>query len=293
MRCCRHLTLIVLSLVLVLPGVSQAQGKKSRILFVTQSKGFVHSSVKRKDTLSVAEVALTELGENSGEFVVHCTQDCAADFTKDNLQNYDIVAFYTTGDLPIAQADRDYFFQEWLKQAGHGVLGFHSAMDTFKDYEPYWDMIGGSFLAHPWTSNVQVTLTNYEPENPLVASFGKEFTLKEEIYMYNHWQPNKVHLLMSLDYAKSPTKNAVPVQQGYHVPVCWIKSYGQGRVYCNNLGHNETTWSNPAYHKSIVEAVKWIRGDFNVDTTPNPEVSAEAEKKAQADFKAGGFVIKK
>jgi len=271
---------------------ADAADKKTRILFVTQSKGFVHSSVKRSDSLSVAEIALTQLGETSGEFEVDCTQDCEADFTKENLQKYDIVAFYTTGALPISPENLDYFFKDWLKQKGHGVLGFHSAMDTFKDYEPYWDMIGGTFLSHPWGSGTQVTITNHEPENPLTKSFGKEFTLKEEIYMYNHWQPKKVHLLMSLDYAKSPVNAAVTVQNGYHVPVCWIKNYGEGRVYCNNLGHNEKTWTDKAYHDSIVAAVKWIRGDFDVDATPNPEVSAEQEAKAQADFKAGNFKAK-
>ncbi|SFI56863.1 hypothetical protein SAMN05421753_110102 [Planctomicrobium piriforme] len=289
----RRLLLVLCACVLLPVTTASAADKKTRILFVTQSKGFVHSSVKRGDSLSVAEIALTQLGEKTGQFEVDCTQDCAADFTKENLQKYDIVAFYTTGELPIPDDAKDYFFKVWLKEKGHGVLGFHSAMDTLDKYEPYWDMIGGSFLSHPWTSGTQVTLTNYEPENPLTAPFGKDFTLKEEIYMYRHWQPEKVHVLLSLDYAKSPTKNPVPTELGYHVPVCWIKNYGEGRVYCNNLGHNETSWTNQAYLDSITAAVKWIRGDFDVDATPNPQVSTEAEAKAKADFEAHGFTSKK
>jgi len=262
----------------------------ARVLFVTQSVGFKHGSVTRpQETLAPAEIALTQLGETTGLFTVHCTQDCAADFTKENLQNYDIVAFYTTGDLPIADEDKEYFFNEWLKEKGHGVLGFHSALDTLHSYEPYWDMIGGVFLSHPWNYQTPVVLTNHEPDNPLMKSFGPEFSLKEEIYMYRHWQPEKVHVLMSLDYAKSPIEAPVDVSQGYHVPVCWIKNYGEGRVYVNNLGHNETTWISPEYLESITQAVRWIRGEFDVDTTPNPELSAELEKKAQADFVSGGF----
>lgn len=270
----------------------EAADGKTRILFVTQSVGFKHGSVNRKEGLAPAEVALTQLGEKTGLFTVHCTQDCAADFTKENLQNYDIVAFYTTGNLPIADADKDYFFKEWLPAKGHGVLGFHSALDTFHEYEPYWDMIGGTFISHPWTSKTNVTLTNLEPDNPLMKSFGKEFQLQEEIYMYRHWQPEKVHLLMSLNYAKSPVSNPVDTQYGYHVPVCWIKEYGKGRVYVNNLGHNETTWTNPAYLESITQAVKWIRGEVQVDATPNPAVSAAQEKKAREDFEKGNFKAK-
>ncbi len=76
---------------------------KVKALFLTQSKGFVHGSVNRRnETLAPAEIAMTQLGQQTGLYELHCTQDAAADITKDNLKNYDIVMFYTTGDLPIS-----------------------------------------------------------------------------------------------------------------------------------------------------------------------------------------------
>lgn len=276
-------------------GMSQTEATCSaadgpvRMLFVTQSKGFVHGSVRRQETLAPSEIALTQLGEQTGLFRVDCTQDCAADFTRDNLKNYQIVAFYTTGDLPIADADKEYFFNEWLKQPGHGVLGFHSAADTYHNYEPYWDFIGGTFISHPWGSGNTVTLTNHEPENLLTAPFGPEFVVKDEIYMYRHWQPEKVRVLLSLDYSKSPTGAPVNTEYGYHVPVCWVKNYGEGKLYFNNLGHNEVTWTNKEFLASITQAVKWIRGEVQIDASPNPAVSAAQEEKARKDFVTGGF----
>ena len=286
-----RLKFCVTALLCLATNFLQAEEKPdpSRVLFVTESVGFKHSSVTRDKTLAPAEIALTQLGEKTGLFRVDCTQDCAADFTKENLQNYDIVAFYTTGTLPIGEEDLNYFFSEWLKQKGHGVLGFHSAADTFHDDERYWDMIGGTFIKHPWGAGTQVTITNHEPSNSLTQSFGSELTLKEEIYMYKNWQPEKVHLLMSLDYSKSPTDVAVNTEYGYLVPVCWIKNYGEGHVYFNNLGHNESTWTQSEYLESIAAAVKWIRGEINVDATPNPQLSKVLEGKARADFKQGGF----
>ena len=289
-------TLIAAALVcgLLQSTPAAAAEKPSRVLFVTQSAGFRHGSVTRPEgKLAPAEIALTQLGQQTGTFEVDCTQDCAADFTKSNLQNYDIVAFYTTLDLPIADEDREYFFKEWLPQKGHGVLGFHSAGDTFHEYEPYWDMMGGTFIGHPWNSNAKVTLINHDPENPCVQPFGQDFVIQDEIYMYRHWQPEKVRVLLSLDYARSPTTSEVPTAHGYHVPVCWVKEYGQGRVYYNNLGHNEASWTNPAYLQSITNAVAWMRGEVEVDATPNPDVSAAQEEKAAHDFVAGGFKQKK
>ena len=169
--------------------VEQVEAKDSpvRILFVTQSAGFRHGSVTRKEgNLSVSERVMTELGISSNEFRVDCTQDVAKDFTKEKLEHYDIVMFYTTGKLPIAKEDLDYFFNDWLKQKGHGFIGTHSAADTFKDYEPYWDMIGGSFNGHPWGSGSTVTITNHEPNHPIVKAWGEEFTLKDEIYQFKN-----------------------------------------------------------------------------------------------------------
>ena len=65
-----------------------------RILMVTQSAGFKHGSVTRKEAkLSPAEQVVTEMGIRSKLFRVDCTQDAKKDFTKENLQNYDIVWF--------------------------------------------------------------------------------------------------------------------------------------------------------------------------------------------------------
>ncbi len=262
----------------VLTDLSAAEKAKSRVLMVTQSAGFVHGSVRRPaDQLAPSEIAMIQLGQKTGLFQVDCTQDVAADFTKENLQKYDIVMFYTTGALPIADADRQYFFGEWLRTKGHGFLGFHSAADTYGDYEPYWDMVGGTFNGHPWNAGNTVTISVHEPSSPLMKPFGEEFQIRDEIYQYKNWQPQKVRVLMSLNMAKcEPSKP-------YHVPVCWIKDYGDGRVYFNNLGHNETSWADERYLESITQAIHWIRGEVELDATPNPELSEAQEKKAAAD----------
>jgi type 1 glutamine amidotransferase len=262
-------------------SVAEEKKSVSRVLMVTQSQGFVHGSVRRPDAgdaekkLAVAEIAMIELAQKSGLFTIDCTQDVASDFTKDNLQNYDIVMFYTTGSLPIAESDRDYFFKEWLPSKGHGFIGFHSAADTYGDYQPYWDMVGGTFNGHPWNAGNTVTINVHEPDHPTMKSFGKEFTIKDEIYQYKNWQPEKVRVLMSLDMSRCTP--SMP----YHVPVAWVKSYGEGRVYFNNLGHNEATWSDPRFIDSITAGVKWIRGDVEGESKPNPELSAAQEEIAK------------
>lgn len=274
MKSVRVAALILISLSVFRPSTA---AEKSRVLMITQSVGFRHGSVNRKDKdLAVAEIAMTQLSQSSELFTVHCSQDATSDLTKKNLEKYDIVMFYTTGPLPVYANDMHYFLNTWLKQKGHGFIGYHSATDTFKDYEPYWDMVGGSFNGHPWGAGTTVTVSVHEPDHPTMTPFGKEFQIRDEIYQYKNWQPKKVRVLMSLNMAKcKPSKP-------YHVPVAWVKSYGAGKVYVNNLGHNESSWTDARYLKSITNAVKWIRGDVQGESAPNPEVSAAQEELAKS-----------
>jgi len=253
----------------------------ARILMVTQSKGFRHGSVTRKDgELSPAERAITELGIGSGLFRADCTQDVEKDFTKENLQNYDIVFFYTTGDLPIPDDVKEYFFNDWLKKKGHGFIGAHSATDTYHNYQPYWDMIGGTFNGHPWGSGEHVTVTVHDKNHPASKPWGDEFEIQDEIYRFKNWQPEKVRVLMSLNMAKTEKKEA------YHVPIAWVKNYGDGKVFYISLGHNEAVWANPKYMESVLGGIKWILNKEDGDATPNPDLSSAQEQKAKADVEA-------
>ena len=276
----RSLLIVLSAILIVLPTSSFAADKPARVLFLTQSKGFVHGSVKRKgQELSPSEIAMKQLGQQTGLFTVDATQDAAADFTRENLENYDIVMLYTTGELPISDEAKDYFLTKWLTQPGHGVIGFHSATDTYRNDKPehawYREMIGGTFAGHPWGAGTTVTIAVHDPEHPAMQPFGEEFQIKDEIYQYVNFVPENVHVLMSLDMSKcKPSKP-------YHVPVAWCREWGEGKIYYNNLGQNNQTWTDKRFLKSTENAVKWVLDQVDGDATPNPEVSAEATAAAK------------
>lgn len=275
------LSILGISYVVCAGLVAVDAAEPARVLMLTQSKGFTHGSVNRRDKpLAASEIAMTQLGQQTGLFKVDCTQNAEADFTKANLQKYQIVMFYTTGALPIAEADLDYFFKEWLTTKGHGFVGFHSAADTYGDYQPYWDMVGGTFNGHPWNAGETVTISVHDTAHPAMKPLGAEFEIKDEIYQYKNWQPEKVRVLMSLNMAKCKTKAP------YMVPVSWVKNYGEGRVFFTNLGHNEGTWTNPKFLEHVTGGVKWVLGQDEGDATPNPELSAQLEAKAKVDAEA-------
>lgn len=261
-----------------------ASDKKARVLFLTQSKGFTHGSVRRKgDELAPAEIAMRNLGQNSGLFTLEASQDAAADFTKENLAKFDIVMLYTSGELPISDDAKEYFLNTWLKQKGHAVVGFHSATDTYRTKKPeqawYREMIGGTFNGHPWGSRTTVTITVHDTKHPAMKPFGEEFQIQDEIYQYVNWVPENVRVLMSLNMEKC--KPAKP----YHVPVAWCRKWGDGKIYYSNLGHNEKTWTDKRFVESTENAVRWALNMVPGDAAPNPKVSAAAEQAAKAAVK--------
>jgi type 1 glutamine amidotransferase len=223
---------------------------------------------------------MRQLALESGKFTLELSQDAANSITRENLQNFDVVMFYTSGDLPITNENMDYFVQDWLKKPKHGMVGVHSSTDTLKKDPRYVDLIGGSFAGHPWSQNTQVAIKVHEPSHPTVAAFGEKIELKEEIYQYSAWVPANVRVLMSLDMANCEVKRPS------HVPVAWVKSWGEGRLYYNNMGHRPDTWQNKQFMQSMLDGILWAAGQTEGPTAPNPELSAQQEilaRKAAAD----------
>ena len=113
----------------------------------------------------------------------------------------------------------------------------NAASDTLKSSDAYVEMIGGHFAGHPWTAGGEHGFVNHDPKHRIVQMFPERFRWKDEIYQYDpRYQPENVHVLLSIDMAASKPKHP------WHVPVTWIREYGRGRVFYTNLGHNNETW---------------------------------------------------
>lgn len=271
----RFLAIALVAALALAPAARAAQDKKKyKILYITQSKGFKHGSVDRKKAdLAPSEVSMTEIGASSGLFDVECTQDAAA-LTPEKLKEVDAVMFYTTGALPISK-ENFAAFEEWLK-AGHAMIGTHSATDTFGDFQPYWSLINGTFDGHPWGSGETCTMTVHEPSHVVAKPWPAEFQIKDEIYQYRHHDPKLVRVLYSLNMAKCKTK------MPYHVPVCWVREVGKGRLFYTNLGHNEATWASAPFKEHLLTGIRWALRLEEGPAAPNPEVSYGEQAKAFA-----------
>jgi type 1 glutamine amidotransferase len=268
---------------LTVTTLDYAQAAPKKVLVVTTTTGFRHSSIP------TAEKVIAQLGQESGAFTVEYARvepndpefkgaDGKPDKAKveeaikavlaekmspEALKNYDAVVFAnTTGDLPLP--DREAFIN-WVK-SGKGFVGMHSAGDTFHGFAGYLDMLGAEFQTHH--AQVEVQPIVQDPQCPACRHLGPDWKVFDEIYLFKNVDPAKVHGLLTLD--KHPNDKTPGVY-----PISWCKEYGQGRVFYTSLGHREDVWDpnwgtegkrknskevSQAYQQSILNGIKWAVG---------------------------------
>jgi uncharacterized protein len=243
--------LLALALALV-PAVaigvtpSTVPGKPARLLVVSVTKGFRHTSIP------TLEGMLADLARSSGRFQVQFarTDQDVAQLTPAGLASYDGVVFAsTTGDLPLPDTQG---FIAWI-EAGHAFVGIHSATDTFPGFPPYLDMIGGQFDRHGEQAEVELRVD--DPAHPATARIGPGRKVFDEIYQFKRFDPARVRLLLSLD--KHPDTQAPG-----SFPLAWTREPGKGRVFYTALGHREDVIGALWFREHVLGGILWaLRAD--------------------------------
>jgi uncharacterized protein len=273
-------------------AIAHAGTAPLRVLFFSKSSGWEHSAVKRTDGKpSYSETVLTALGPKQGiDFTF--SKDGSL-FSPSYLAQFDVVLFYTSGDLFSTGTDGQPAITPAGLQAlfdyvagGKGFVGVHSSSDTFhtgergggnppilkKRYhnngdaaDPYIKFLGGEFIRH---GPQQVAAAKViDPKFPGFGDLGSEVKVTEEWYTLKEFAPDD-HVLLVMetagmqgpDYARAP------------YPLAWARPFGKGRVAFNAMGHREDVWDSQAYQSMLVGMIRWAAGKADADVTPNIKV---------------------
>jgi len=222
---------------------------KHKVLYLTHSAGFKH------EVLPLSSEIFRQIGERSGDFEVTATQDCSA-LSRDGLKAYDAVVFYTTGELPISDAQKAAFLD--FIRSGKGFVGIHSATDTFYKWREYGELIGGYFDQHPWHQEVSINVE--DQRHPATRHLERTFKITDEIYQFKDFSRNRVHVLLSLD-ANSIDLNKPSVHRSdKDFAIAWWRNYGKGRVFYTALGHRPDVWQDKRFQQHLLGGVRWAMG---------------------------------
>lgn len=249
----------------------------AQVLFFSRSSFFEHSCIRETDGESshVCKI-LDELAANAGG-AVDCTKDGTA-INAENLANYSLVIFFTQGDLhhTPSKADQPPVTEEglaelleWVEKGG-AFMGFHCASDTMHapDGEPptpYIQMVGGEFAGHG--AQFEGTVRVVDEDHPTMVNIPKEWTIKDEWYVFKNVNKDNIHVLALMD--PGPEREKQPMYNIDPYPIAWCSKYGEGRVFFNGMGHREDVWSNEIFQKAVVDAAFWCMGETAEDAEPN------------------------
>ena len=250
----KPLRLLGLLLACLICAQPQDQPKKKRVLCIGESKGYQH------DSISDGMATIWKIGKDTGLWETYIRTDSELITKKKmtanakNLDYFDAVFFYTTGELPMDDEQKAALLS-FVKDDGKGFIGTHSATDTFYKWPEYGDMIGGYFNSHPWHQEVGVKVE--DRGFPATEHFPAEFKITDEIYQFKDWSRDKVHVLMSIDTGTVDLTKKDVHRTDKDFAVAWTKNYGKGRVFYCSLGHRPEVWARPDIRKMWTEAVKW------------------------------------
>lgn len=260
------------------------------VLIYSKTLGFRHGSIP------TGAKAFQMLGEKTRAFTAVHSEDPAM-FDADNLNQFDAVVMLNTtgdclaprkGDLSVEEKEtleqRKENLREFVKN-GKGLLGVHSATDTFYSWKLYGDMIGGWFTGHPWHTNVPLKVDS--PNHPLTSMFDANngFEIKDEIYQfaprgdkssYNGYQPysrDNLRVLLSLNTDKFDVSKGARNDDDY--AISWIRDFGDGRVFYSVLGHNDFIFWHPVVLQHYLAGLQFVIGDLDADATPSGSTESE------------------
>lgn len=283
-------------------AVLTAHAAPLRVLYFTKSSGFEHSVIKWADGKpSYSENVLTALAKpHDIEFTF--SKDGSL-FTPEYLAQFDVLLFYTSGDLcsigtdghpAITGAGLNAFF-DYVANGG-GFVGLHSCSDSYHTQErgggnnprrlqryrnygegadPFARLLGGEFIRHGPQQVAVATIT--DQKFPGFGGFGAELKVQEEWYTLKEFAAND-HVLLVMqtagmeggDYARPP------------YPLAWARLHGKGRVAYNAMGHRDDVWDSAYFQSMLAGMLNWAGGRVSADVTPNLEQTAPAHAKLQA-----------
>ena len=267
----KRLTLLLAAVL----SFSSAQAEPKKLLVVTVTTGFRHSSIE------TAEKVLAELGTKSGAFTVDFVHQpegqpknpgkppvkgdketdesfkakaeafsiASAKFNEDNQVWGDKIKAYMAEKMALDKI-KDYDGFVFANTTGDLLFpdrdGFIKLIENGKAFIA---MHSGSDTYHPFRgyidmlggefethkSQVEIQPILHSPGHPITKSVPVGWKVFDEIYIIKTFDKAKVHGLLGL--------NAHPNDKtpGYF-PVSWCKEYGAGRVFYTSLGHREDVW---------------------------------------------------
>ncbi len=166
--------------------------------------------------------------------------ESAAGITAENLKWADVIIVNHQGAQNELTDQQGNMLEDFIK-AGGGLVGIHSAADSFRENQTYMNLIGCEFVTHDPMGQVRININ--EPAHQITAHTPDGFSIFDEIYQCKiHGEPK---ILASVKWG------------GKTFPMITINEIGKGRVFYLALGHDERAWSDENFQTLLMRGIDW------------------------------------
>lgn len=304
-----------------LPATAPATPKKPRkVLILGKAAGFVHSSIplatRTIEAMGEKTGAWTSVISYDPAVV---TEENLKDYDAIFLASTTGTFLDDPKDPAVTAARRKALLD--FVRGGKGIGAVHAATDAYHGLppgaappappapgtrrpmdggQPLWPefigLIGGYFKWH-WNYPTQVAVKVEDPNHPINAAFTsvnqqgvrtvRPFSIVDEIYTFNEtsWSRKRARVLTSVDYAKMPAEvkalEPEPQRTDHDYALSYVIKEGQGRVFVEVLGHDESIYKHPQMLAHILAGMQYALGDLEADDTPLPASAAPSAAAAQ------------
>lgn len=276
-----------------IPKKAPVEPSKTRnILIFNVPKSFYHSNA-----ILWATKAFELMGENTGAYSTMISDDPSI-FTKEGLSRFDAIVLNNAqgnfcGEINQAEPRKQALID--FVHEGKGLIAIHAttAYDNSSDASlnkvesSFREMIGGSFVHHPWNYDEfsPLTIRIEDTKHPLCKIFGNQtkwlLPFRDEIFQFSEsFSRDSVRVLLSLSLEETADKGS-KLDKDY--PLAWIKNFGKGRVFYSAFGHSGDTFRNKEMLAFLFSGIQFATGDLRADVTPI--------SKHKIDFEKGFFSI--
>ena len=184
---------------------------------------------------------LVDILKKAGDFEVTLTESLD-DLKAGKIAGYDLVLVYSTG-VNFTDKEQEKGLCEFVRNGG-AYAGIHSATDSFKESDAYWELVGGRFAGH---GGGQFKVYVYDREHPITAGL-EDFEIQDETYSHTYHKNACMRCLVRMDRGDERQSMG------------WVQHYGKGRVFYTGLGHGREAWTNPQFQKLVVRGIYWAAG---------------------------------
>ena len=186
---------------------------------------------------------LADVLKKTGDFEITMSQDLD-ELRAENIRKYDVVLFYGSGNN-FKDPAQEQGLCDFVRNGG-AFAGIHSASDSFKKSDAYWELLGGRFAGH---GGGKFKLVIDDKEHPVTKPMV-DFEIQDETYRHRYHPKAEKELrhLLHMDRGKEQQSMA------------WVRDYGKGRMFYTSLGHGTPAWTNPAFQRLATRGIYWAVG---------------------------------